>query len=43
MLSAAVAQQSVIGGSTVDGPGCFKFADWLYWAPYYENLVLYGL
>lgn len=43
VLSAAVAQQSVIGGSTVDGPGCFKFADWLYWAPFYENLVLYGL
>ena len=43
VLSAAVAQQAVIGGATVDGPGCFKFADWMYWAPYYENLVLYGL
>ena len=37
-LTSAVTNQAVIGGTTKDGEGCWKFAAWTKWAPYLAQL-----
>jgi hypothetical protein len=38
-IAPAITDQYLIGGKTIDGPGCWQFALWNKWAPY---LVDYG-
>ena len=33
-LSPQIQDQNLLGGKTIDGPGCFQFALWNKWAPY---------
>ena len=33
-LTPAVINQNIIGGTTLGGEGCWKFASWSSWAPY---------
>jgi hypothetical protein len=37
-LSENVEKQSILGGTIVDGPGCWKFAQWTSWAPYVAKM-----
>ena len=33
----------LLGGTTINYPGCFKFGDYTEWAPYYSELAFKGL
>ena len=33
-LSPAITDQNLLGGKTINGPGCWQFAVWSTWAPY---------
>lgn len=42
-LTQAISSNAVLGGTAINGPGCFLFANWTAWAPYYTNLIKNGL
>merc|ERR1719198_1403787 len=42
-LTQQITANSVLGGTTIAGPGCFLFANWSAWAPYYTQMIRNGL
>lgn len=43
-LTPAITENAVLGGTAIDSPGCFQFANWGAWAPnYYANMLRNGL
>ena len=34
ILTEAINDQSLIGGTVIDGRGCWQFAEWTKWTPY---------
>lgn len=39
VIAPAISDQNLLGGKTMDGPGCFQFAMWNKWAPYMADFV----
>lgn len=42
-LTDAITANAVLGGTAIDSPGCFQFANWSSWAPYFTNMIQNGL
>jgi|DEB0MinimDraft_12_1074336.scaffolds.fasta_scaffold84813_1 hypothetical protein len=42
-IAPAIANQNLLGGKTVNGPGCWQFALWSKWAPYIANYMTTAL